>query len=119
MKPGFALRVVVALALAIGIALPASGQLPSPVSTVPKGADRIGDIVASLEKLSESDLKKFYVRCSHAALRGRMGSGEIALCSTGYEILLKRVFRGDFRALLEWSRRNRQRAGEGPDGDPL
>lgn len=60
-------------------------------------------LVAQLERLPELDLKSFYLRCSRAASQHALGSGEIALCSLGYEILLKRIFGGDFFALLAWS----------------
>ena len=60
-------------------------------------------LVAQLERLPEQDLKSFYLRCSRAASQHALGSGEIALCSQGYEILLKRIFGGDFFALLAWS----------------
>ena len=39
-----------------------------------------------------------------AAMRQHLASGEIALCSMGYERLLQGTFRGDFHALLAWRR---------------
>lgn len=64
----------------------------------------VGDPIAvRLERLSDLDLKRYYLRCSQAA-RNELGSGGIALCSIGYELLLQRAFGGDFYALLAWSR---------------
>lgn len=60
--------------------------------------------VAALRELPERDLKAFYLRCSRTAMQGSIGSNDIALCSIGYEILLKRAFGGDFFALLAWWR---------------
>lgn len=64
-----------------------------------------GRVRATLENLSEPDLKEFYLHCCRQSLRGRLANGEIAMCSAGYELLLKRAFGGDFLALLEWRRR--------------
>lgn len=55
-------------------------------------------------QLSESGLKAFYMRCSRAAMRQALSGAEIARCSVAYEMLLKSTFRGDFLALLAWSR---------------
>lgn len=60
--------------------------------------------IAHIQQLADTDLKEFYLRCNRAALRGGLGSGEAALCSVGYETLLKRTFQGDFGALLDWRR---------------
>lgn len=60
--------------------------------------------IAHIQQLTDSDLKEFYLRCNRAAMRGGLGSGEAALCSVGYETLLKRTFEGDFLALLDWRR---------------
>jgi hypothetical protein len=60
--------------------------------------------IAHIQQLADTDLKEFHLRCNRAALRGGLGSGEAALCSVGYETLLKRTFEGDFRALLDWRR---------------
>lgn len=59
---------------------------------------------AAVQKLSDAELKEFYLHCTRAAVRGQLGTGEIALCSTGYELLLRRAFHGNFQTLLEWRR---------------
>lgn len=61
---------------------------------------------ARLERLSDSDLKSFYLECSRTGRRS-LGMGGVAECSVGYELLLQRTFDGDFYALLAWSRRQR------------
>lgn len=58
----------------------------------------------AIAQLSPEDLKRLYLHCSAAAEHGRLGSGEIAMCSVAYEALLGDTFGGDFRQLLEWSR---------------
>jgi hypothetical protein len=82
----------------------AAAERRIPVQAGIAQADAVADVVAGIEAMSEADLKVFYLRCSREALRGRLGSGEIAFCSTGYERLLQRVFGGDFLALLAWRR---------------
>ena len=72
-------------------------------------------IEVRLERFSEAQLKDFYLRCSRAAGERRMSGGEIAICSIGYELLLKRAFHGDFDALVAWSRRQDEAA---QTGDP-
>ena len=61
-------------------------------------------IMVRLEGLSDSGLKAFYLHCSRAAAKRSLGSGGIAVCSIGYELLLRRTFGGDFNALLAWWR---------------
>ncbi len=67
--------------------------------------------VSEIRKLTEAELKRFYLKCSRASVRGNISGGEIQLCSVGYEQLLQRVFGGDFREFLEW-RRNAVRRGD-------
>jgi hypothetical protein len=64
----------------------------------PGGTDRI------IRQMSDPDLKAFYVRCSQGALQKALSGSDIQLCSVGYEALLTRTFKGDFSALLAWSR---------------
>jgi hypothetical protein len=61
-------------------------------------------LVAALRELPEKNLKALYLQCARASTQGSIGSNDIALCSIGYEILLKRTFGGDFFALLAWWR---------------
>jgi hypothetical protein len=57
-----------------------------------------------LERLSEREMKAFYVRCSQDGMAGRLDGGEAMACSIGYDVLLKKHFAGDFERLLKWSR---------------
>jgi hypothetical protein len=95
------LKKVLVLTLA-GCAMAAMDAASEP-SGEPSFADERSPFDA-IEQLSEAQLKEFYVRCARDSVRGRLGHGEIALCSIGYERLLKGPFRGDFRAFLEWRR---------------
>lgn len=62
------------------------------------------EAVAEIRTLTEAELKRFYLRCARASVRGHISGGEIQLCSVGYEQLLQRVFGGNFREFLEWRR---------------
>jgi hypothetical protein len=89
------------IATLIGAGAAAAADPPPAATEV---ALSIDSARAGIEALSERDARQFYLDCSHAALRGRLGSGETAVCSIGYEVLLSRHFGGDFHALLAWSR---------------
>lgn len=58
-------------------------------------------------------MERSYSRCkpqpAHAGTAGRqiLDLGSAAICSIGYEALLKRGFNGDFQALIGWWRRQR------------
>lgn len=60
-----------------------------------------------LEAISERELKRAYLRCSREAVQRTLGFGGIASCSIVYETLLRRLFEGDFYALIAWSREQR------------
>jgi hypothetical protein len=61
-------------------------------------------LAAQLEQASPEQLKANYADCSNEAERRLLGSGEAAVCSIIYETLKRRVFGGDFAALLAWSK---------------
>jgi hypothetical protein len=105
-QSSISLRRVLAAAASV-IALLAAAPVPAQTALEPVAAPQPEAlVVAHLETLSDERLKAFYLRCSDAAVGGQLGSGEIALCSIGYEMLLKRSFGGDFMALLAWSRQH-------------
>lgn len=95
---------------ALRIVVAAIGSLPA-FSLQAQVPDQDSDMVARdpimvrLEGLSDANLKLFYLHCSRAAKRS-LGTGGVAVCSVGYELLLQRTFGGDFNALLAWSRRH-------------
>ena len=84
------------LALAAGV--------PTRAAEPAQPATSYDAVVERIENLTADELKEFYLRCSRAAMRGRLSNGEISLCSLGYERLLMWTFGGDFHALLEWRR---------------
>lgn len=65
------------------------------------------ELVAKLEKAPHEELKSVYTDCSQEAETRMLGAGEAATCSIVYETLKRRVFGGDFAALLAWSRAQR------------
>jgi hypothetical protein len=78
-----------------------AGTVVNPVAS----ADAPPDSVRShLHAMSADDVKALYVECSSEATQRRLGSGEVAVCSVVYDVLLKRHFDGSFEALLAWSR---------------
>jgi hypothetical protein len=105
-----AFRTIVA---AIGALSPLGlrAQVANPDSETAAAED---EIVARMQRFSDADLKRFYLHCSRAATRS-LSSGDIAVCSVGYELLLRRTFGGDFDALLAWSRRH---PDDGADIEP-
>jgi hypothetical protein len=66
--------------------------------------------IASLERLPESCLKTLLLACSQHADQQFMDLGSAAMCSMGYEALLRKTFGGDFHAFMEWWRRERKQA---------
>lgn len=107
----------VRIVLSVGVL---AASAPTSSGDAPFGAQQVAAegnaAVVHITQLADADLKAFYLRCSRAAMRGMLGSGETALCSVGYETLLKRTFAGDFTALLAW-RRSQHRAPVDPPGD--
>jgi hypothetical protein len=99
---------LIAVAWALGGASASAQEPQGPPSLFqarePAALDYENPLVAALHELPEQDLKAFYLECNRAATQTSLGSGDIALCSIGYEILLKSTFGGDFSALLAWSR---------------
>lgn len=67
-------------------------------------------IISRLEQLPESCLKDMFRGCSAAARETMLDGGSAALCSMGYEALLRRSFQGDFNALMAWWRSERTAA---------
>jgi len=61
-----------------------------------------------MERLSESELKQFYLQCCREAAGRGLDTGETMACSIGYDVLLKNHFGGDFHLLLAWSRAQQQ-----------
>jgi hypothetical protein len=66
-----------------------------------------------LERLAEPQLKAAYLRCAREAEIRRLDGCEIAVCSMGRDVLLKKAFAGDFDSLLAWSRTQQTKAPGG------
>ena len=64
-------------------------------------ADR-SETLARYEQLSTECLKTVVLECARVANRVLLDPGSAAVCSFGYEALLRRGFGGDFRALVAW-----------------
>jgi hypothetical protein len=111
------LKGVIALTFA-GCALAATAAASESPSRAPLADEGPAFVFDAIEQLSEADLKEFYLRCARESVRGRLGHGEIALCSVGYERLLNGTFRGDIRALLEWRRGLGRSRHDAPATDP-
>jgi hypothetical protein len=58
----------------------------------------------AFERLSEHEVKAFYLRCSHEVAERTLAGGEVMICSISYDVLLKKHFYGNFDSLLSWSR---------------
>lgn len=61
-------------------------------------------LAAQLEQAPHEQLKAIYADCVNEAEQHLLGFGEAAACSMTYEALKRRVFGGDFAALIAWSR---------------
>jgi hypothetical protein len=78
-----------------GCALPAADKDPL--------ADRAG-ILGEYERLPQQCLQQIVRACSAASTRALLDFGSAAICSFGYEALLRQQFGGNFPALLAWWR---------------
>ena len=58
----------------------------------------------AMERLSEHEIKAFYVRCSQEVTERKLDGADVMICSVGYDVLLKKHFSGNFDLLLAWSR---------------
>lgn len=101
------LKCVAALigAFALLVAIGANAQ-----ETAWSGPGHLDRRVTRLAELPDAQLKSVYLECSGAALRGTLAHAEVQACSLVYEMLLQRTFKGDFLALLAWSRNERHAA---------
>ena len=77
--------------------VPQEPRRPAPVEQFAESLD-------DMERMTEAELRQLYLQCSRAAVRGRITTGDVQLCSVVYERLLQGPFGGDFRAFLEWRR---------------
>jgi hypothetical protein len=121
-KPSRFAAVLVALAAALAVNLPPA-MAAEPASTTfetdsrgPRAGNREVQTDKVLlqdparrhfERLSESEIKRYYRACADEAVERRVGGSDTKACSVAYDVLLTRHFGGDFMALLAWSRAQR------------
>ena len=98
----------VAAALVTAGAATASG--PAPACQTPAQADPLADragTLAQYERLPRACLVATFEHCSRAAGQALLDPGSAAICSFGYEALLRQGFGGDFGAMMAWWRSQR------------
>lgn len=88
-------------------------------ASAPMDAGRDSRLVAHFEQVPHQELMAIYVACSNEAEARLLGAGEAAACSIAYEMLKRRVFGGDFDALLAWSRSTRTAQSQSPAAPAL
>jgi hypothetical protein len=76
-------------------------EIPTPESDLL--ADRAG-MLARYQRLPTQCLQRIFRACAEEADRSFLDLGSAAICSLGYEALLKQEFGGSFPALLAWWR---------------
>jgi hypothetical protein len=108
-----ALRCLAAAAVVMA-SPPALAGSPSPACELPASdsdplSDRAG-ILAQYERLPQACLREIFAACSTAANVSLLDFGSAAVCSFGYEALLKQGFGGNFRALMAWWQSQRGQA---------
>ena len=108
-----ALRCLAAAAVVMA-SLPALAESPAPACELPASesdplADRAG-ILAQYERLPQACLREIFSACSTAASTSLLDFSSAAVCSFGYEALLKQGFGGNFRALMAWWQAQRGQA---------
>jgi hypothetical protein len=101
-----ALRCLAIAAAAVTATLPVHAEVPPalcelPASDVDPLTDRAG-ILAQYERLPQPCLRAIFHACSTASSETLLDFGSAAVCSFGYEALLKQAFGGNFRALMAW-----------------
>ena len=99
-------RCAAALLFAAALA-PAFAELPATCEVQASESLPLGDRRAMLsryEQLPRHCLESMFMRCSAEANEQVLDFGRAAICSFGYEALLKRAFKGDFQALVAWWR---------------
>ncbi|HYE38688.1 MAG TPA: hypothetical protein VEB23_02075 [Ramlibacter sp.] len=93
-----------------GVSGAATAPEPPPACALPAQstpyADRAG-MLAQYERLPRACLTEIFDACTEAASRTLLDPGSAAVCSFGYEALLRQGFNGDFGALMAWWRSQR------------
>jgi len=110
-----ALRCLVAAAFVVATP-PAAAETADSDCRLPAGElDPLANravILAAYEGLPRSCLQDIFTACSSAASHTLLDFASAAVCSFGYEALLKQAFDGNFRALLTWWTSQRPQPGQ-------
>jgi hypothetical protein len=84
----------------------AEGPMPEAACELPRFTDGLlahrEEGVSRFEAMSSSCRKALVVRCNQSARTQLLDLGTAAVCSVGYEALLRRDFAGDFHKLMAW-----------------
>jgi hypothetical protein len=105
-----ALPFVIAAAAACMAAAPAARAAP-PGCALPTGMDPLAErqeLLAEFERLPQQCLEGIFRECTAASSQGFLDLGAAAVCSFGYEALLRQGFGGNFHALMAWWRSEKQ-----------
>lgn len=102
-----ALRWLLAIA-GLAASMPAGAQSPAGPCEVQAFedhafVDRLGTL-SRFEQLPAQCLKVLFMRCSEEAGSHVLDLSSAAVCSIGYEAMLRTIFAGDFQALMAWWR---------------
>ena len=81
-----------------------TGRMPAQVRPRSDAAVIRDPIRVAMERLSEHELKQFYLQCCREVAERRLDTGETMACSIAYDVLLNNHFAGDFHSLLAWSK---------------
>jgi hypothetical protein len=88
-------------------AAPESCRIPG------EGSDPLRDregLLAQYERLPRACLQAIFTACTAASSATLLDFSSAAVCSFGYEALLRQVFHGDFGQLMAWWRQQRTAA---------
>lgn len=101
----------VLLALALLAVSPVHADTPASCELPAGEADPLADregMLAAYERMPTPCLRALFNACSAASSRNFLDFGSAAVCSFGYEALLKQGFGGNFRELLAWWQSQRE-----------
>ncbi|RYF18982.1 MAG: hypothetical protein EOO30_01170 [Comamonadaceae bacterium] len=113
--PARTLRCLATGASALVVAAAAASEPPPSCELPAAGADPLADragILAQYERLPRPCLAAIFDACTQAAGTTLLDFSSAAVCSFGYEALLKQGFDGNFSALLAWWRNQRSEPTE-------
>ena len=104
------------LGFALLLALPTQALAAGPPACRPEGEPlsyllHREALITRHEKLPQACLEDLFRACSQSSRTSLLDGDDAAMCSIGYEALLRSRFKGDFKALMDWWRSERVAAG--------